>query len=347
MENENSLSKYQKAPKIGLKPFGDSSYLNVVLQCLVNIKELADYFLNDKNQLFIENNIKNMPLVFVIERLFIHLFPFPEKEENKPYGNEKILSILARYNANYKTKRKRNINDLINFLLSTIHEELNEKKNNKINNSNFDEFNLNSVVNNEIKNFTDTNDSIISNLFNYFIIKENKCALCNKTKFNFHSFNTFDLDILGCSEEKKDNIISINDCLNNISIPKTQNFICKNCGKNTQINVITRIYKSPNIFIFLLDRGNFESKYLDIQFKLEQNIIINTNQSEKFDLIGIISICLEKKKYVAFSKSPIDNQWYMYNDEEVVLTEFDSVLNNNNNPILYIPCILFYHSDKN
>ena len=156
------------------------------------------------------------------------------------------------------------------------------------------------------------------------------------------------MDILECSKVNNNNIISIYDCLNNLSIPKTINFYCKNCRKNTQINSILRIYKSPKIFIFLLDRGNFEPKYINIQFKLEPNINININQFEnQFELIGIVSICLEKKKYVAFSKSPIDHQWYFYNDEEVALIEFDSILNNNNNVKLYIPCILFYHSDSN
>lgn len=348
MQNESNISKFQKAPKIGLKPFGDSSYLNAVLQCLVNIRELAEYFLDKTNQFYIENNVQKLPLSFVIERLFYHLYPFPEKEDNKSYGNEKILAVLAKYNANYKTKNKRNVNDLINFLLSTMHDELNEKKTNITKKLDFDEFNQESVIYNGITNSNNSNDSIIYKLFGYFSLKENTCSLCNKTKFELHYFHTFDLDILGCSKENNNNIISINDCLNNLSIPKTNNFYCKNCRKNTQINSIPRIYQSPNIFIFLLDRGNFEPKYTNIEFKLEQNININVNQFEnKFELIGIVSICLEKNKYVAFSKSPIDHQWYFYNDKKVDLIEFDSVLNNNNNVKLYIPFILFYHSEKN
>ena len=348
MQNENSLSKYQKAPNIGLKPFGDTSYLNAVLQCLINIKDLANFFLNNATQFYLYKNTKDIPLSFVIGRLFYRLYPYPEKDENKPYGNEKILCILAKYNASYKTKNKRNINELINFLLTTIHEELNVKKNNNIKHLNFDEFNKNEVIDNEVKNFNDTNDSIISKLFTYFVMKENDCSLCNKTKFDLYNFNTFDLDILGCSKENNNKIISINDCLNNISIPKTKNFFCKNCGKKTEINQIPRIYKAPNIFIFLLDRGNFEPEYIKIQFKLEQNINININQSEnKFELIGIASFCLEKNKYVAFSQSPIDNQWYFYNDEKVNLIEFDSVLKYSNNEELYIPCILFYQLNRN
>ena len=107
MQSESNISKFQKPPKIGLKPFGDSSYINAVLQCLVNVRELAEFFLDNTNQFYIENNVKKLPLSFVIERLFYHLYPIPEKEENKPYGNEKILLVLGEYNANYKTMNKR------------------------------------------------------------------------------------------------------------------------------------------------------------------------------------------------------------------------------------------------
>ena len=351
MENEFNFALYKKAPKTGLKKIGDTSYLNSVLQCLGNIDNLVQFFLEPKNKLFINNNIKLMPLSFVIERLFIHFYPYPEKDEPIIYGNEKVLGILANYNVMYKSIKTRNPIDLINFMLDIIHNELNTKKSfNKA--SNYDNFNYDSVVNTEISNFMNTNDSIISSLFSYFQIKENNCTLCKKKKYELHHFKTFDLDISRCSSKKENEIINIHDCLNYLSNTKKKNIYCQNCSQNCETNIISKIFSSPNIFIFLLDRGKFEENLMNIQFKLEEkinlnNFIKNKEAPEEYELIGIVSILRKEKIYVGFCKSPIDNKWYKYNEENVDLIESNSMIDNNNNTNLYIPCILFYNSITN
>ena len=350
MEKEFNFSRYKKVPKTGLKKLGETSYLNSVLQCLGNIYDLATYFLEPNNQSFINNNIKTMSLSFVIERLFIHLYPYPEKDEPEIYGNEKVLGILSNYNILYKSTKTRNPIDLINFMLYTIHNELNTKKSfNKV--LNCDHFDRNSVIGSEISNFINSNDSIISNLFSYFEIKENHCTLCKKIKYEVQHFKTFDLDISNCFSKNENKIINIYDCLNYLSNSKKQNMQCQNCGQHCEINIFTTIYSSPNIFIFLLDRGNFEENLMNIQFKIEEkidleNYIINQEAPKEYQLIGIVSISRNDKIYIGFSKSPIDNQWYKYNEEKIDLIDFNSVIDNNNNLNLYIPCILFYNLIK-
>ena len=348
MENEFNLSLYKKAPKTGLKKIGDTSYLNSVLQCLGNIDYLIQYFLEPKNQLFINNNIKLMPLSFVIERLFIHLYPYPEQDKTLIYGNEKVLGILANYNIMYKSIKTRNPTDLINFMLDIIHNELNTKKEfNKA--SYYDIFDYDSVVNTEISNFMNTNDSIISNLFSYFELKEYSCTLCNKIKYELHHFKTFDLDIAKCSHKNENGIINIHDYLNYFSNPKKMNIFCQNCNQHCETNIKSKIFSSPNIFVFLLDRGFFEENLMNIQFKLEEKINLNNFIEKKeapkeYELIGIVSIFRKEKIYVGFCKSPIDNQWYKYNEENVDLIDFNAVIDNNNDKNLYLPCILFYKS---
>ena len=350
MENEYDFKRYKKAPKTGLKKFGDTSYLNAVLQCLGNIYELANYFLNPKYQILINSNINIMPLSFVLERLFIRLYPYPEKDEPIIYGNDKVLSVLANYNITYKSTKTRNPKDLINLILDIIHSELNTKKSlNK--NLNYNNFDFNSIINTEIVNFFNTNDSIISRHFSYSEIKENLCIICKKTIYELHHYYTFDLDILNCASKIEKSNITVTDCLNYLSIPKIKNFFCQNCNQHRETNIISRIYGSPEIFIFLLDRGNFESNLMDIKFTIEDkldlnNYIENKDSPKEYELIGIVSISKKEKIYIGFSKSPIDNQWYIYNEEKVDLIDINSVINNNNDLNLYIPCILFYNSIK-
>lgn len=62
-------------------------------------------------------------------------------------------------------------------------------------------------------------------------------------------------------------------------------------------------------------------------------------------MIGIASISLIDKKYVAWCKSPITDKWYFFNDEKIEVTKLTNIieLNNNNN---YIPCILVYKDNE-
>lgn len=350
MENENILRRYTKPSKIGLKKFGETSYLNAFLQMLGNIPELIEYFLNVGNQSNIEGNIKKMPLSFVIERFFRHIYPFPETNENIIYGNEKILSVLGCYNYTFNSINKRNIKDLVNFILEKLHEELNSKKiTNLMYEITYDQFNFKDSIDKQNIIFSNSNKSIISDLFNIFEVKEYHCSFCEKTKYDLLQFNTFDLDIFSCSNNIKSNNISLSDCLNYFLSPKDRDIFCPNCQRINKTNVISRIYNCPNVLIFLL-RENIEEQSSLLKFKIEKKInlkgyIQDQNTSGDLELIGIISIF--GTIYVSFCKSPIDNKWYIYKDEEVNLIEIDEVVINNNNLNVYIPCILCYKLIKN
>ena len=345
MDKEDNLTKYSKPSEIGLRPIGNTSYLNAALQCIGNIYELAEYFLKKSNQSFFESNIKKMPLSFAIGRLFIHIYPYPEKEEKSPYGNESILGVLGFYNQTFNSINKRDIKDLINLIFEKLHDELNSIKNsyNIINSMSYDKFNIKASYINQIDFFYNNNKSIISYLFTFFIKKEYHCSFCKKTKCDYIHFNTFDLDIFECANNSGSGNISIYDCLNYFTACKCLNFFCQNCKKQTKTNIISKIYDCPNIFTFLL-RSDLEKGNL-IKFKIEKkinlkNYVENKNTSEELELIGIISVFGEK--YVSFSKSSINSRWYFYNDENVKFMDIDIIIEYNNNLNQYIPCILFY-----
>lgn len=345
------FSKYKKVTKATLLEFHDTSYLNAVLHCFGNIDHMINFFLKPQNKEQIEKNIKKFPLSFVIGRLYQHFYPFPEIDKIT-YKNDKILCILGTYSNTYKSVNRRNPNELIIFFLNILHKELNANKNININN-NFDTYNQDSVIKYGKINFVNNNNSLISDLFTFFEIKLYHCFNCDKVKYEFLSFDAFDLDISGTVKYNGKNNINIKECINFFSKPKLLNFYCSNCKKNCQMEISSKIYCSPNIFIFLLDRGNCD-KNLDIYFNLEEKINLNGDDigykrcPKEYELIGIVSICLEENKYVAFSKSPIDYQWYMYKDgKEVEQISINDVLKNNNNINRFIPCILFYNSIQN
>lgn len=193
---------------------------------------------------------------------------------------------------------------------------------------------------------------MISDIFNLFEIKESKCLKCDNMTYDFHSFFTYELDILEAYKYKNNNAITLFDCLQYLSmIPKSPKLLCKKCGEFNQIPYISKIYFSSKILIFSLNRGDFDKDNLiNVPYNIEEKIDLTYLVEEKecpknYQLIGIVSITKEDNKliYMSFCKSPIDKQWYLYNNEEVEQIDINEVieLHNNRN---FIPCFLGYQA---
>jgi ubiquitin C-terminal hydrolase len=293
------------------------------------------------------DNVPNCPLAFVTHRLFLHLYKYPESQEREIYTPDSYLKVLQMKNLTYKTNNNRNPNDLLIFILDTLHNELNHPKNNNI-------ITPRNVSDKEnvcqcgILTFQNRYCSILSNIFNWFQVKEISCQACYNSTYSFHTYNTFDLDILGNSKLNNNNPINISNCLLYNTMSKQKKAYCNNCRKFTPMFSTSKIYSSPNIFIFLLNRGNMDQNLMNIRFQLEEKINIkkfieNQDAPSFYELNGIVSIDLKNHKYVSFCMSPVDKNWYYYNDEDIQPTNINNVIQLHNNGG-YIPCILLYHS---
>ena len=348
-KKEYSFSRYTKAPKTGLQNLGDSSYLNSILQFLGCFRHFSSYFVKPSNAHYFAENVNNSPLTFVIHRLFLHFYPYPEKNEPEIYNPYYILETIKHKNIIYKTNKKRNPNDLISYILNTLHNELNEFKNRNIqNNINF--YDKNKVLTQGINNICNSNKSIIYDYFHWYELKEIKCNTCNISIYNCNSFNIFELDLLRTFNYCK-RVITIQDCLQYYSTTRQQNLVCEQCKQKTIHSTTTSIFCSPNNFIFSLDRKNLDQNLLSVQFNIEEkinlkNFVSNKNCLTLYQLIGIVSYSTTEKKYVSFCMSPVDSQWYMYSDEIVQLVQLNQVIIFHNNNRKYIPCLLAYKSIK-
>ena len=356
-EKPKKEEKKKELALTGLKNLGNTSYLNSVLQLFCSIKYLKNFFCNLKHPKQFEK--QETTLSFVIHRLFMHIYSNHIKREI--YQPECILKVLKHYNKYYdllnNINGEKNPNELIVFLLDKLHDELNSKKynnnNNKENNNYYSKYDKNNVISNGFNYFKENNDSIFSDYFTWFSLKTNECINCGTKFYSFNNFFTFDLNISGKALELKNlsnpKNLKIIDCIEYYYLGKTIRNFCDNCKNYFPIRTINQIFSTPNIFIFLLDQNEIEN----INFILEKEINLqkffgNGRQRQiptKYALSGIVFFDKNKKKYNSLCISCIDNNWYLYDDEQVSLyNNFDSFINEVNfgKNKIYMPNILLY-----
>jgi hypothetical protein len=80
-----------------------------------------------------------------------------------------------------------------------------------------------------------------------------------------------------------------------------------------------------------------------MKFIIEEKLNL---EQKKYNIIGIVSLAMRERKYVSFSKSLIDEQWYLYNDQSVSQINIDFIKKSIEDYNFYFPCILFYHEVK-
>jgi ubiquitin C-terminal hydrolase len=356
------FSNVKNPIKTLLIKLGETEYLNAILYLIGNIEVLCKYFYIPNQDNNFVSNIEKSPLSFIIHRLFLHFYPLSEDEKTKSYKPEAIKRFLSEINCVYKSQKKRNPNELFSFILDTLHNELKKPPKDELKNPN-NVFNKNDVIKTGIKNFQNCDISKISAYFNWFEIKDTKCTQCNQTMYSFHTYHMLELDILNTSKMIKnnnnnlysDNSITLYDCLSYYQSRKNNlKVYCKSCHKITIVNCGSKIFSNPNIFVFSLNRGlnngNFDDNLTDISFQLYEQIDLgnfveqNNKVSKQYELKGIVSISRRLKNYVTFCKSPVDNNWYSYDSENIGPTHINYILqeHDSSKETDYIPCILVY-----
>ena len=125
-ENEMKINKMKHLK--GLVNIESTCYMNSILQCFSNIKELADYFQTDKmKKLVIENQSNNNKLFPVFQEVINNLW---SKDGDGFYAPYNFKQRLGEMNPLFQGAYPNDAKDLLTFILIQLHEELNIPKNN-------------------------------------------------------------------------------------------------------------------------------------------------------------------------------------------------------------------------
>ena len=125
---------------------------------------------------------------------------------------------------------------------------------------------------------------------------------------------------------------------------KQYRIYCNSCGSIANANYCSNLVNAPKVLILLLNRGQGIQFKIKLEFPQEFNIspYISQNQGGiNYKLIWVITHLGESNEsghFIAHCLSPIDNNWYTYNDAKVTL------INNIKTDVidLGMPYLLFY-----
>ena len=145
------------------------------------------------------------------------------------------------------------------------------------------------------------------------------------------------------------NIVDMNDCFDYNS--KAERFFgenamyCNTCRRQMTATYQTVLYYTPETLILVLNRGTGIQYKVKLQFSEVLDIRGYSQQSIAtggiYDLIGVVTHMGESGAsghFIAACKSPINRQWYKYNDDLVFpVQDFNSEILN-----YAMPYILFY-----
>jgi ubiquitin C-terminal hydrolase len=344
--NISSIRQYfTYPPLIGLENIGATCYMNATLQCLCNIEKLVDYFKYNKHLIeIVKNDYYKKKLCSSFKLLIEKLWPdnFMQKRSTY-YAPHDFKDNISTKNPLFQGVAANDSKDLVNFLIMTLHDELNKAKNfGGVGASFADQRNQQVMLNNFIKNFQATNQSIISDLFYAVNCNIIQCSLCKTQTFNYQ---TYFFIIFPLEEVRKfkfsnnfnqfnnfnnmfnNNEVNIYECFEydkKITYMSGQNAMhCNYCQKTCNSSMCTLLTTGPEILILILNRGQgieFKVKINFVERLNLANYIQFSNTGVNYELIGVITHMGENSMsghFIAYCKSPISKTWFRYNDATV------------------------------
>ena len=200
------ITLYSNPTLIGLNIIGDNCYINSILQCLSQTKDLTNYFLKKSNKKIIDNNIaiknkNDLQLCRFYSELIRKLW---DKKGPKSFPPHNFMRNIEKMNPSFRNGYFCKSRDFITYVLVQIHKELKGP----INKNNVNDFNINKELSNQYDNNISfniffniflENYSIISKTFYGFLEITNICVNCKNDYtlkglnypicYNYQTFN--------------------------------------------------------------------------------------------------------------------------------------------------------------
>jgi ubiquitin C-terminal hydrolase len=239
-----------KLGKVGLKNIGNSCFMNAALQCLSHCEILTKYFLS---KMFYDdiNKVNKNSTGGLVAKAFYGLIKEIWLNNNEVVIPWEFKQIFASFAKQFSGTEQPDSHEMLNFLIYKIHEDLNrisdrtEVSVKEKSNGETDEEAQMRIWN----NFTQRENSIMTDLFFGLLKNTAKCPDCKHTTIGYDVYTSLSLDIPEFNNFSK---VKFKVFLNNFNY----NFFCIEMGN---INKFTTIKQ-------LKDRIKETQEYRNLEF---------------------------------------------------------------------------------
>ena len=182
---------------------------------------------------------------------------------------------------------------------------------------------------------------------------------CNFETYNFNIMNMiiFPLEKVRLYMQKTRpqgfSVVTLYDCFDQNEQPEmlegANQIFCNNCRLNSNASSCNKLYTCPEVLTIILNRGKGLEFKVEFSFPLTISIekyVTDKTCDPNYELIGVLTHHGPSGMaghFVAYCKSPINGQWYFYNDATVTQCSSDVEREMQSNGI---PYILFYQRRK-
>jgi ubiquitin C-terminal hydrolase len=277
----------------------------------------------------------------------------------------------------FKARKASDSEELLIFIIGQIHKELKMTINFQSQSAvqPLDQYNRKNAFSYFMNNDFNKECSIISDIFFGITETTNVCLHCKKVYisqkknypicYNYEILNylIFPLeDIKNFKDEScanfniqvnQNNNITLYDCFSYNQKTRIftgrNRYYCNICKQKFDSEFTSKLYSSPNVLIIILTRGNDNEYNIKLNFtetlNLTQFVELKDSPQMIYNLYGVITHVEQsgsKAHFIGFCKSPINNNWYKYNDAIINRVEdVQKEIMNFGNPI-----ILLYQKEK-
>ena len=312
---EESLKIY------GFRNSGNNCYINSSLQLLTRINEFKKGILSyeDNYEINKENDTKG--------KLFVEIKEIINKIENSNDNNlilnpENLKYVMGSIDAKYYRNFQEDANEFISYFISGLFKETATKAkvrdvkklemDNELDQKAYDNFYR--------RYYLKKGNSFLTEIFYGILKTRNYCKKCGETITNkFNAYNMLDLPIYKLVKKNKNKTLELDQILNEYRSEKKIEFICTNCGDNSEIYTETLLYTLPKYLILCFIRI-IGDEYIN------NNIIYNNilniksdydNKNYKYTLECVVEHTggAHYGHYTALCpKDKINNKWYRFSD---------------------------------
>ena len=349
--------------------------MNSTLQCLSQTESLTNYFLKEKNtnKIFNNNiaklNSNELQLSPVYYELIQNLW---DKNKTTSFSPNNFMNTIEKMNSLFKLGQAGDSKDFIIFILEQIHKELKEPIKGFDNNINviepLNQYDKNNAFNHFFNEFK-KECSIISDIFFGFTETTNICLNCqniynsqgmqNPICYNYQIFNCLIFPLEEVKNMKnnqnqycQNNCVTLYDCFfynqkSEYFTGENRNY-CNVCKQLYDSIYTSKIYICPTILVLILNRGKGNIYDVKLDFcetiDITQYVLQKDKNQITYNLYAVITHIGQSgpsAHFVASCKSPIDQNWYRYNDA------FVNQINNLQKDVINFgtPYILFYQKN--